>query len=122
MKICINKNHLDVYATGHNKIEDLIKLYQIIEIDDQYEDCIHSDFELVDNTYVFNIDKYNKRKQKLDLEDAIYNLKNKLSSTDYQAIKFAEGHITEEEYQPTKQQRALWRTQINELEEQIKNL
>lgn len=46
----------------------------------------------------------------------INELKKLLSSTDYQAIKYAEGLITEEEYLPTKNQRQEWRNEINELE------
>lgn len=44
-------------------------------------------------------------------------LKAKLSSTDYQAIKFAEGEMTAEEYAETKGKRATWRKKINKLEE-----
>lgn len=47
-------------------------------------------------------------------------LKNQLFQTDYQAIKFAEGLLTIEEYEPIKQQRQNWRNQINQLEEQLK--
>lgn len=46
----------------------------------------------------------------------INELKKLLSSTDYQAIKYAEGLITEEEYLPIKNQRQAWRNEINELE------
>ena len=46
----------------------------------------------------------------------INELKKLLSSTDYQAIKYAEGLITEEEYLPIKTQRQAWRNEINELE------
>ena len=47
----------------------------------------------------------------------INELKAKLSETDYQAIKFAEGWITAEEYASVKAQRQLWRDAINDLEE-----
>jgi hypothetical protein len=43
-------------------------------------------------------------------------LKNALASTDYKAIKFAEGEMTAEEFQPIKEQRARWRAEINSLE------
>ena len=46
----------------------------------------------------------------------INELKHNLSMTDYQAIKFAEGAMTEEEYAPMKEQRQAWRARINELE------
>ena len=39
-----------------------------------------------------------------------------LSSTDYKAIKYAEGLITAEEYEPIKVERQALRDRINELE------
>lgn len=36
------------------------------------------------------------------VEEQIAELKQKLSDTDYQAIKYAEGWLTEEEYEPIK--------------------
>ena len=52
-------------------------------------------------------------------QQEIQELKQKLFDTDYQAIKFAEGLITAEEYAQTKAQRQEWRDRINELE--VKN-
>lgn len=46
----------------------------------------------------------------------IAQLKAKLSATDYQAIKYAEGILTAEEYADMKAQRQAWRDRINELE------
>ena len=43
-------------------------------------------------------------------------LKQKLASTDYKAIKYAEGWISEEEYSATKAERQALRDRINELE------
>ena len=50
----------------------------------------------------------------------IFELKEELNATDYKAIKYAEGVMTDEEYQPTGIQRQAWRHRINELEELIK--
>ena len=49
----------------------------------------------------------------------IAELKYKLMQTDYQAIKYAEGQLTEEEYAPIKAQRQAWRDEINLLESKI---
>ena len=49
----------------------------------------------------------------------ISELKAKLAQTDYQAIKFAEGWITADDYASMKVDRYLWRKRINELEELI---
>lgn len=43
-------------------------------------------------------------------------LKKALADTDYKAIKFMEGEITEEEFAPVRKQRKEWRERINELE------
>lgn len=50
----------------------------------------------------------------------IFELKEELNRTDYKAIKYAEGVMTDDEYQPTGIQRQAWRHRINELEELIK--
>ena len=47
----------------------------------------------------------------------IRELKQKLNETDYKAIKYAEGVLSEDEYSETKAQRQAWRDRINELEE-----
>lgn len=46
----------------------------------------------------------------------VAELKAELSSTDYKAIKFAEGWISEEDYAPIKAKRQELRDKINELE------
>ena len=50
----------------------------------------------------------------------IAELKKYLSDTDYQAIKFAEGELSEEDFLETKNQRRSARTEINRLEEELK--
>lgn len=49
----------------------------------------------------------------------IFELKEELQRTDYKAIKYAEGVLTDEDYQPTGIQRRAWRKRINELERLI---
>ena len=46
----------------------------------------------------------------------ISELKKKLSDTDYKAIKYSEGWLTDEEYAVAQAQREQWRKRINELE------
>ena len=48
--------------------------------------------------------------------------RNNLLSTDYQAIKFAEGELTAEEYAEVKAQRTQWRKEVNEYSAQAKTL
>lgn len=51
-----------------------------------------------------------------EIQSQIDGLKLHLANTDYQAIKFAEGEMSEEEYEPMKAQRKAWREEINRLE------
>ena len=55
-------------------------------------------------------------------QSEIIELKKYLSDTDYKAIKFAEGEITESDYQEVKSQRHNARVRINELESLIEQL
>lgn len=52
----------------------------------------------------------------LTVEEQIADLKAQLAATDYKAIKYAEGWLTEEEYAPIRAERQVIRDQINELE------
>ena len=52
----------------------------------------------------------------------INELKGKLSATDYKAIKYAEGLISEEDYAPIKAERESYRVQIRENEAIIAEL
>lgn len=49
----------------------------------------------------------------------IAKLKQNLFDTDYKAIKYAEGYLTDEEYEPIKEQRQAWRDEINTLEDSM---
>jgi hypothetical protein len=49
-------------------------------------------------------------------------LKSELASTDYKAIKYAEGWLTEEEYAPIKAERQAIRDEINALEAQVEKI
>ena len=55
-------------------------------------------------------------------QSEIIELKKYLSDTDYKAIKYAEGEITESDYQEVKAQRHDARVRINELESMIEQL
>lgn len=49
----------------------------------------------------------------------IGRLRYNLAKTDYQAIKFAEGELTAEEYAETREKRRAWRAEINALQAEI---
>lgn len=54
-----------------------------------------------------------------EIQRKISEAKAKLSETDYQAIKYAEGFISEADYAQIKAQRQAWRDEINALEAEL---
>lgn len=52
----------------------------------------------------------------VSVEEQIEILKQQLKDTDYKAIKYAEGFISDEDYAETKALRQSWRDEINRLE------
>ncbi len=54
----------------------------------------------------------------LSPEQRIFLLKSLLANSDFKALKFAEGSLTEEEFAPIRVQRMEWRKEINELEKE----
>lgn len=85
--------------------------FKLVNVD--YADCEASDFN---DDLTFNTDKYWERLKKGENSNRITELKKLLRDTDYQAIKFAEGQISEEDYAPIKKQRQEWRNEINRLQ------
>lgn len=72
------------------------------------------------NDHIENVDADDDSLE-LPIDIQISELKQKLADTDYKAIKYAEGVISEEEYAPIKAERQEWRRQINELESEYGN-
>lgn len=56
------------------------------------------------------------------LESDIKGLKQLLASTDYKALKHADGALTDEEYEETRLERQKLRNNINALEEEMARL
>ena len=56
-----------------------------------------------------------------EIQYKIDETKAKLSQTDYQAIKYFEGLISETDYAPIKAQRQAWRDEINALETELES-
>ena len=70
------------------------------------------------NNCVINYDNTSDIK-KHNIIERIKELKGLLTSSDYKAIKYAEGCYTEEEYKPILEQRQAYRNEINQLEKLI---
>ena len=102
------------------------QLGEVIEVEEKnydlhnlyYENGKLVNHELLNEDLIINID-IGKRKS---IKKKIEKLKQLLSSTDYQAIKFAEGELSVVEYSKTKEQRKQWRLEINNLEIELNQL
>lgn len=94
--------------------------YQLIP---ETENAIEIDCTMEELIQVGITKQYDKNTNTLidyvNVEERILELKQQLEHTDYQAIKYAEGLITAEEYAPIKAQRQAWRNEINELEKEV---
>ena len=66
------------------------------------------------------LDNPNYIENRPEMEAQIKEYKELLSNSDYKALKYIEGYLTEEEYAETKAQRQEWRDKINDLEEILK--
>jgi len=82
-------------------------------------------YKLINNTWVFDANKYEELKNIYENEVAISNakerileLKSLLFNTDYQVLKWKEGELTDEDFEPMRLQRKAWREEIRELEVQ----
>lgn len=68
------------------------------------------------------VDLYTAKEKAIKSKEArIAELKGLLKATDYQAIKYAEGALTSEEYEQMRAQRQSWRNEINTCEEYLIN-
>lgn len=88
------------------------------------------DFDIIWNGKEWEYKEQEKEKElepyipteKEKLEQELWQLKNELQQSDYKALKFAEGWLTEEEYFETKTERQVLRQKINEIQEKIDNI
>ena len=90
--------------------------------DEWCEWCNIHNYSIMDDNDEYYYCKDNNPTQQDIINTQINKLKQQLSDTDYKALKYMEGYISEEEYSSIKQQRQAWRDEINQLEQQIEEL
>lgn len=105
--------------TPYNEAEPYIEVEDDIQLNVGFD-------KIIDGKLIKDIEGYQEymegKKLVIDKLSRINYLKQYLASTDYQAIKFAEGEISEADYTPIKEQRRAYRAEINQLETEITNL
>ncbi len=126
----INKNNLNYQTRSNQPRQNWLKDNEYVVIDDGSElaqkfiknypfvELIYDELKNVIDVKVLKEQKEATEKRQRTLGE-IERLKQKLSDTDYQAIKYAEGQILEEEYAPIKAKRQVWRDEINKLEAEL---
>lgn len=77
-------------------------------------------FELVGGKYMLVPNDPSEENKQNGYRERIFELKKRLAESDYKAIKYAEGAISESEYMLTKAERQAWRDEINTLEGMLK--
>lgn len=106
----------------------MYKVNDIFYLDEEYSaradfcnqnNLVIVEIEADDNGRRFQIQEPPKPTEKELAQDRIWELKKLLYDTDYQAIKFAEGELTEAEFAPIKEQRKAWRGEINKIEQMV---
>ena len=91
----------------------------ILEIQDP--ETIHLGFDkFIEGKLVRDSKNYKKALLLHEKSCRIDTLKKKLSESDYKLFKYLEGELSEDEYQKVKADRQSWRTEINQLEEELK--
>lgn len=80
----------------------------------KYTRITQEEYERIKNSRVKRVNQSVQEKRR-----RIQKLKLDLTKSDYQAIKFAEGSLSETEFAPIRTQRQAWRDEINRLEEQL---
>jgi hypothetical protein len=60
-----------------------------------------------------------QNKDKITIGQQITQCLDELKATDYKAIKYAEGELSESDYSPIREKRRQCRIRINELEKQL---
>lgn len=94
--------------------------YQVYPVVSEMVDFSEEDLKLIGKGKKFDLQKKTIVNDNNYKDESVYaaieQLKLKLRETDYQAIKFAEGEMSEDEFAPIKEQRKGWRAEINKLE------
>ncbi len=86
-------------------------------------------YKLVNNEWILDENKLLAIQEKISKQERIEQInlemeeiQAKLNNTDYKTLKWMEGLLTDEEYNPTKEERISLRSRYNELEEEIRKI
>lgn len=92
----------------------------LVLTESEYSKSIEKNSIYKDGTLILPPEQTEEEKALAELEykklQKLAEIKKLLADTDYKAVKFAEGMLTDEQYKPIKQLRISWRTAYNSIE------
>lgn len=116
------KGHYEVlreYPNGGKDVKWIIDTPRIIAKEAQDKEIPIKVYKLYTKSELDDIELLNAKKEAIEaktkLENELKVYEKNLSDTDYKAIKYAEGWITEEEYSTIKAERQSYRDKVNEI-------
>lgn len=93
------------------------------------EERFYPAYKLINGEWILDEEKARIIQERINKQEAIEQInlemeeiQAKLNNTDYKALKWMEGLLTDEEYNPIKEERMSLRSRYNELEEEIKEI
>ena len=109
------QGHYETIAEYHNGGKDVEWIVDVEGIEPVEEHDESEDIQV----YIPYTEEELKRR---DINTKINDYKQKLADTDYEAIKYAEGWFTDEEYKEMREKRAGYRLEINKLQDEIEKM
>ena len=116
MQIQIDENNR---ITGYATVGGFVDGVEVETIPEGFEEAFQPEKYRYENGEILEDPDFTPPVDNTALLNQIEELKSGIAATDYKALKYMEGWLTEEEYAPVKAQRQALRDQINELESHL---
>lgn len=116
MQIQVNENGK---ITGYATVGGFADGIEVETVPESFEEAFQPGKYRYENGEILEDPDFTPPVDNIALLNRIGELKAELCATDYKALKYMEGWLTEEKYAPIKALRQSLRDQINELEAQL---
>lgn len=110
---------INITLDKNNKITNIITYplnKELITIDIDNLSDIRVGYDYFINNQIIKNETYELDIQIAEINRQISEYKEKLNQSDYKALKYLEGFISEDDYKPIKEERQKYRDKINSLE------
>ena len=110
---------INITLDKNNKITNIITYplnKNLITIDIDNLSDIRVGYDYFINNQIIKNETYELDMQLAEINRQISECKEKLTQSDYKALKYLEGFISEDDYKPIKEERQKYRDKINSLE------